>query len=127
MKSDQLPLVHLLSDIQKEVHDSDNFKFGSFGYLTVNGSKCWIEGDTYLYDEFNNKGLRNKFNIRSYPQEPNEVDIWLDVKEEIKIFEEVYYMHSITKFQQHSSTILEIIEYCKKALKLDKKVFWFFC
>lgn len=122
----ELPLVHLLSDTQEDVLDSDQFKFGSFGHLEVSGSKCWIEGDTFVYDEFNKNGLRNKIHILNYPNEPTNIDIWIDVEKVVQISGKKYYINSITKYEQHKTTILEIINYCNQAIKLKKEIYWTF-
>ncbi|AHM62919.1 hypothetical protein D770_23400 [Flammeovirgaceae bacterium 311] len=68
--------------------------------------------------------MRYKFNIKNYPNEPDNIDLWLDVKDKIEIDGKLYFMRTITKYQQFESTIQDVIAYCNIAIALNKKVLW---
>jgi hypothetical protein len=119
-----LPLVHSLSCNKSELEQIDNYAFGSFGELIIKNSKCWVQGDTYFYDEYNDKGLRQKFNIRNHPYEPDDIDLWMDVKSEIEIDGKLYYMRTITKFQQFEESIKDVIACCNTAIEQNKNIYW---
>ncbi len=121
-----LPLIHALNQSKENLAQVQSFAEGSFGELKIRNTKCWVLGDTYLYDEYNEKGLRYKFNIRSYPEENKTINVWLDVKNEIIIDNRKYYMRTITKYEQYRDMLNNIINYCDKALGLGHSVFWLY-
>jgi len=47
--------------------------------IIVNNSRCWMQGDSYVYD------VSAKVRIVNYPMEPTDVDLWIEVKDKIEI------------------------------------------
>ena len=86
--------------------------------LYVNGIRCWIQGDSAYYQ------VEPKFRIINLPGDQN-VEEWVAFKEEIIFDGNKYYLKKITRLERYKNQILQIIEYCNKAVELKTKVYWY--
>ena len=99
--------------------DSDKMSLKGLDYpLMLKNSRCWIQGDSYLYE------VNERVKIVNYPQEPNEVELWLKVKDEIIIEDRTYYLKKETRFEKFEESLSEVIEFCKYAISRKEKIYW---
>lgn len=98
-----------LNRMEKEGLESD---------LRVQGSRCWIKGDSLYYE------VSQKFEIISYPREPNEINLWIDYAEEIWVDGKKYYFKKISRFEKYARTIAQVIAFCRIAEDKDEKIYW---
>lgn len=47
--------------------------------------------------------------------QPNEVDIWVDIKEKIDIGGRTYYLKRVTRLERYNELINKIIDFCEYA------------
>ncbi|UTW66137.1 hypothetical protein KFE94_16010 [bacterium SCSIO 12643] len=93
---------------------------GLSSYLTVNGSKCWIKGDS-LYHH-----VSEKVQISNYPMEPTSIDVWIDYADEVVIDGNKYYLKKTSRFEKFADTLDQVIAFCEMANKKNEKIYWLY-
>lgn len=88
--------------------------------IMINNSKCWIQGDSYY-----NK-VSSMVRIVNYPMEPNEVDVWIDIKDKVEIEGRIYYLKKITRYEKYKNMIDDVIAFCEYAKQKHKMIDWKF-
>ena len=88
--------------------------------IIINNSKCWIQGDSYY-----NK-VSSMVRIVNYPMEPNEVDVWIDIKDKVEIEGRIYYLKKITRYEKYTNMIDDVIAFCEYAKQKHKMIDWKF-
>ncbi len=101
--------------------DYDKMKLEGLDYpLMVNNSKCWIQGDSYLFEVY------DEVKIVNHPHEPNEVDLWVKLNDEITLENKVYYLKKITRNERFKEDINAIINFCNHAIEKNEKIYWIY-
>tara|TARA_R110000868_G_scaffold306510_2_gene567740 strand:- start:656 stop:1258 length:603 start_codon:yes stop_codon:yes gene_type:complete len=88
--------------------------------LIINGSRCWIKGDSHYHN------VSEKVEIVNYPMEPNEIDYWIDYAEDIEIEGNKYFLKKESRFEKFADTIDKVIEFCKIANEKNEKIYWLY-
>ena len=88
--------------------------------LVVNESRCWIRGDSFVYK------VTDKVEIVNYPNEKNEIDMWVNIADEIEIEDQKYFLKRVTRYEKYSKEIDEVIDFCADAIENNKKVYWMY-
>ncbi len=86
--------------------------------LIINNSRCWIKGDSYVFD------VTTKVNVVSYAMEPNEVDVWVDIADEVVIEGKLFYLKRITRYEKYKEILEKTIAFCRYAGGKNNKVLW---
>ncbi len=86
--------------------------------ITINGSRCWIQGDSNVFD------VSSKVKIVNHPMEPNEVDLWVDVRDKIEIEGRSYFLRKVTRYDKYEELISRVIDLCKYAKRYNENVYW---
>lgn len=115
-KSSEFPLVHSVFK-SKELKEETSF-------VTIDNVEAYIEGNLYYYDNYDS--VRNKIHIKSYHDNYEKIDFYIDVKPEIKINNITYFTKSITKADQFESEFNACFNFLEQAIKTNKKVLWEF-
>ena len=95
-------------------------KQGLTSDLIVNGSRCWIRGDSLYHD------VSDKVEIVNYPMEPNKVDLLVDILEELEIDGRKYFLKKISRFEKFAETIDKVTEFCQLAENNNEKIYWLY-
>ena len=103
------------------VLDIEKMEAADLNYpLMINNSKCWIQGDSNLFE------INDKLKIVNHPHEPNEVDLWVNYQEEIVLEDKVYFLKKITRSDKYNDIIVELIKFCEFAIEKNEKIFWLY-
>lgn len=86
--------------------------------IIINGSLCWIQGDSKIYD------VSTKVGIVNHPQQPHQVDLWIDIQDKIEIEGKIYYLRKVTRFDRYKELIDKVIEFCEYAKSSNNNVYW---
>jgi hypothetical protein len=86
--------------------------------LIINNSRCWIQGDSEYYK------VTNKVKIVNVPMEPNEVDVWIDIAEEVAIEGKLFYLKRTTRYEKFKEILEKTIAFCRYAQGKNEKVLW---
>jgi hypothetical protein len=86
--------------------------------VIINNSRCWIQGDTNLTNN------PSKINVLSHPMEPNGVDVWIDIADEVVIEGKLFYLKRITRYEKYKEILEKTIAFCRYAEGKNKKVLW---
>ncbi|OYU96586.1 MAG: hypothetical protein CFE21_09390 [Bacteroidetes bacterium B1(2017)] len=89
--------------------------------ILINGSRCWIQGDSNVYE------VSSKVKIVNLPMQPNEVDLWVEIQDKIEIEGRTYYLKKMTRYDKYESLINKIIDICKLAENKNELVYWTCC
>ncbi len=112
-KKDELPF-----EIEVDIDKMEKENLSSD--LIVNGSKCWMKGDSLYYHVF------DKVQIVTYPLEPNEVDKWISFSDTIYLEGKKYYLKKTTRIEKFEDTINEVIEFCRIAESEKDEIYWLY-
>ncbi len=86
--------------------------------IIINDSGCWIQGDSAHYE------VSSKVKIINLPMQPNEVELWVDVKDKIEIEGRTYYLRKVTRYDKYKELINRIIDICEDAQNNNENVYW---
>ncbi|MFA9215125.1 MAG: hypothetical protein ACEQSR_15005 [Candidatus Methylacidiphilales bacterium] len=87
--------------------------------LYIDGVRCWIQGNSSYYQ------VVPKFKILNLPIENTIIEKWVNFKEEIYFGKNKYYLRKTSRFERYKDQIFQIINYCKMAINLKVKVYWY--
>ncbi len=88
--------------------------------IIINGSRCWIQGDSNTFD------VSSKVKIVNYTTAPNAVEMWVDIKDKLEIEGRTYYLRKVTRYTKYEEQINEIIDLCKQSENKNQLVYWTF-
>jgi hypothetical protein len=86
--------------------------------ITINGSICWLQGDSYVFE------VSSKVKIVNHPMQPTEVDLWVDIKDKIEIEGRIYYLRKVTRYDKYEELISKVTEFCEYAKNNNENVYW---
>jgi desulfoferrodoxin (superoxide reductase-like protein) len=86
--------------------------------ITINGSRCWIQGDSNVFEVY------SKVKIVNHPMEPNEVYLWVEVIDKIEIEGRTYFLRKVTRYDRYNELISRITDYLVQAKNNKEKVYW---
>lgn len=58
--------------------------------------------------------------------EPDEIDLWIEIANEIKIDDKIYFLKKITRYEKYQELIERIITFCKFAIEKNEKIYWLY-
>lgn len=88
--------------------------------IFINGSRCWIQGDSNIFD------VSTKVKIVNYPMAPNAVEMWVDIKDKLEIEGRTYYLRKVTRHTKYEEQINGIIDLCKQSENKNEPIYWTF-
>ncbi|CAL2103711.1 conserved protein of unknown function [Tenacibaculum sp. 190130A14a] len=88
--------------------------------LIINDSSCWIQGDSFYYD------VTDKFKIVNHNLESNEVELWVEFKEKVKIENSFFYLKKEYRYEKYKNDLNEVINFCQLAINTHQKIYWLF-
>lgn len=88
--------------------------------LRVNGSRCWMKGDSLYYD------VSDKVNIVNHLHEPQPVDIWVDIKDKVEIDGQAYFLKRITRYEIFADIIDKVVAFCELAISRNERIYWLY-
>lgn len=86
--------------------------------ITINGSRCWLQGDSNVFE------VSSKVKIVNHPMEPTEVELWVDVRDKIDIEERTYYLRKVTRHNKYEELINRVTDFCEQAKNKNENVYW---
>lgn len=88
--------------------------------IVVNNSRCWMQGDSYVYE------VSTKVRIVNYPLEPTDVDLWVEVKDKIEIEDRTYYLKKVSRYERYVDSLDKIIAFCEHAKRIKQQIYWIY-
>jgi len=116
LNENKLPLVHFVYETKQLINE--------INHVMINDIESHVEGDIFFYDNYSE--LRNKIHIKSLHKDQGKVDIYIDIKPEIRIDSKVYFTKTITKGKQFEEQFNKCYNFLDIAIKNNKKVLWEF-